>query len=345
LPQPYQQCMQPNKWRSASPAAAFDSLVALRWLMHHKKESLATQGINIDDFKLNSFLVPHSIIMLEGNKYHFVLATARCGALLWALELVEIPEDIEGNNMYFRMGQGGDAISFFFVVKEMEILAGPWSATTPLEAQPVLPANSTPEILLTFKSQPEHFIAFALRHNKSISLVKRDLIALLKDLGLEPKKGATKKDLIKNLVHLVFEGEDPEVVEAILAALLAVRKSQDEEMVERLEKDENLTEAIEMLATMGEESAQAFPEITKTLKAKRSISRKRAREPKEQGGDGTHAEEEHSCLLCRLCFCCPESALHTVLGTCHVFLCGCHAVSGERRWCCSSTLSSRWRCP
>jgi hypothetical protein len=89
LPQSFQRCMQPNKWRSASPAAAFDSLVALQWLMHHKKENLVAKGVNIDDHKLNSFLLPHSIIMDDDHVY-FVITTARCGALVWSLDRVEV---------------------------------------------------------------------------------------------------------------------------------------------------------------------------------------------------------------------------------------------------------------
>jgi hypothetical protein len=198
---------------------------------------------------------------------------------------IQVGEDIDDESMYFRFG-GADSIGFFFVEKEMELVAGPWSATTPLDAQAVRPGGSTPEILLKVSAQPEHYIAFALRQQKSIALLKRDLIALLEDMGLEHKKAASKNDLIEILVYSVFEGEDPEVVEAILAGLVAVRKSQDEETLERLEIDENLVDAIDMLATMGGESAQGFPDLSKTLKAQRNIARKRASGAKGSKADG-----------------------------------------------------------
>jgi hypothetical protein len=100
-------------------------------------------------------------------------------------------------------------------------------------------------------------------------LLKADIIAMLHERGVDFKKSLLRVDLLKILLQSVFADATEEYIAELMAGFGAAAKTAEEQASDRLAKDPDLSEALDALAGMDADSAQAFPELAKAQKARR----------------------------------------------------------------------------
>jgi hypothetical protein len=112
---------------------------------------------------------------------------------------------------------------------------------------------------------PEPLDKAALRAGH-VKLLKADICQLLKFRQIAFKSSMLKAALLRLLIESAFEGEGQEVIESIIAKHSAAARSQDQVLVEKLQKNPQLADVLDLLPTMDQDTAQAFPEFSKAQK-------------------------------------------------------------------------------
>jgi hypothetical protein len=102
-----------------------------------------------------------------------------------------------------------------------------------------------------------------------LKLLKDDIVSLLRFRNVEHKKSETKAALLTLLLKDAFAGEPDDVIVSILARYSASKENADVKLASRLSKNSDLSDAVDALASMDPDTAQAFPELTKAQKFRR----------------------------------------------------------------------------
>ncbi len=113
----------------------------------------------------------------------------------------------------------------------------------------------------------------AVTQGATVKLTKTDIMSLLTGRNVKFRKGAKKSDLLSLLLSSVLPDLLPIDVDNLLAKHKACGAgNEDEKLVSSLEKDSLLADAVEALASLDHETAQAFPEFTRAAKIRKDIS-------------------------------------------------------------------------
>jgi hypothetical protein len=112
---------------------------------------------------------------------------------------------------------------------------------------------------------------YALRHSAaSLRLLKSDLVEMLDGRGVPYKKSETKAKLMEHWVRDVLAEQPESYILEILECLRSGAPTNEEIAKARLSGNADLSDAVDLLATMDFESAQAFPDMAKAQKNRRT---------------------------------------------------------------------------
>ncbi len=104
-----------------------------------------------------------------------------------------------------------------------------------------------------------------------VQLTKADIMALLTSRGVKFRKGSKKQDLIETLARHCFPDMDDDGIQAIVAGCcFKAFKNEDERIADQLASSKELSLAVDALAELDQETAQAFPEMSKAQKNRRA---------------------------------------------------------------------------
>jgi hypothetical protein len=297
LPKEFATVMAPlssSSWRSASPQASFSALLAFEWLRF--LGDAPEEPAELNTWR-NRFLVDQSIVSM-GKELFIVVAAGIHGALVWNMERVHSSDDAEGVGDLFQMATAGQPMRVTSIGIGHRAVVLPWVARSPLRTKGRLHQGHGPGIYMEQIQAPVPYVRFALQKHQRIRLLKEDIVSLLTEFGVAFKPSELRVDLLKILVEHVFRGEDAATIDEVFERLTGKQKTDQDVVQEHLEKNEDLSEAVDLLQGMDADSAQCFPQLNKVQKVRRRATKLRPEQV---------VESQKECLSRRsirsVCFC------------------------------------------